>query len=352
MHQPRQFVTQPIFHRPGSPQELLESGLPNRWYLVARSSDVSDRPVGIRRLDRNLVLWRGSAGGLNVVEDYCPHRGAPLSLGEIIGNNVVCPYHGIHISGKGEIAEVPPTPDCPLVGRKAIKSYSSCEMGGAIWVYFGEGKSPPAPIFPEEITSPDWTSFLFIAVWNCNWQVALDNRVDPIHGSFLHEGTYTLSGGRKDAELKVVETPTGFETFRSNQKNVNIDWHEVVYHTDNIFWVRTEIPNPKQFGGGTFRINGHPTPIDKNSTMVWFFRSRKVSGWQRDMWRFLYKNRIEKRALHLVDQDRIVLEAIPHEARQREKLIQTDIAVAKIRRMLLADAARCLKEMPEADGRS
>ena len=49
MHQPRQFVTQPIFHRPGSPQELLESGLPNRWYLVARSSDVADRPVGIRR---------------------------------------------------------------------------------------------------------------------------------------------------------------------------------------------------------------------------------------------------------------------------------------------------------------
>ena len=103
-----------------------------------------------------------------------------------------------------------------------------------------------------------------MAVWNCNWQVALDNRVDPIHGSFLHEGTYTLSGGRKDAELKVVETPTGFETFRSNQKNVNIDWHEVVYHPENIFWIRTEIPSPKQFGGGTFRINGHPTPIDKN----------------------------------------------------------------------------------------
>lgn len=353
MYLQRQLVTQPFVHRPTSPEELLDTGLPNLWYLVARSSDVADRPVGIKRLDRNLVLWRDSEGMLNVVEDYCPHRGAPLSLGQIIGNNVSCPYHGIQITGKGAIAVVPPTLDCPLVGKTFIKSYSSCEMGGAIWVYFGEGKEAPKPHFPEEVTSPEWSSFLFMTVWNCNWQVALDNRLDPIHGSFLHEGgTFTLSGGQKEAELKVEETPTGFQTYRTNQKDVNIDWNEVVFHQDNIFWVRTEIPYPASFGGGSFRINGHPTPIDRNSTLVWFYRSRKISGWKRDMWRFLYKNRLEKRALHVVDQDRVLLESLPLRARERERLIQTDVAVVKMRRRMLAEAARCFEAMREPDGQS
>jgi phenylpropionate dioxygenase-like ring-hydroxylating dioxygenase large terminal subunit len=341
----RPIVTQPLVPDPQTAEELLETGLPNLWYLVGRSSDVADRPVGMKRLGCNLVLWRDGVGTINVVEDYCPHRGAPLSLGRIIGNNVECPYHGIQITGKGEIAEVPPSPNCPLVGKTFINSYASREVGGAIWVYFGDPTLAPEPIFPPEVTSPDWSSFLFTTVWNCNWQVALDNRLDPIHGSFLHEGTFTLGAGRKDAELKIEETATGFQTYRTNQKNVNIDWNEATFHADNIFWVTTEIPYPASFGGGSFRINGYPTPIDKDSTLVWFFRSRKISGWQRDMWRFLYKNRLEARNLEVVDQDRVVLEAIPLQARQRERMIQTDIAVARMRRHLRVEATRHLETM-------
>ena len=85
------------------------------------------------------------------------------------------------------------------------------------------------------------------------------------------------------------------------------------------------------------------TPIDKNSTLVWFFRSRKISGWRRDMWRFLYKNRLEERALGVVEQDRMVLEAIPLQARERERLIQTDVAVVRMRHRLRTEAARNLE---------
>lgn len=338
----QRLVTQPFADPPETPEALLESGLPNLWYLVARSSDIADRPVGLRRLSRNIVFWRNSAGSLNVVEDYCPHRGAPLSLGQIVGDNVACPYHGIKITGKGEIAEVPPTLDCPLVGKTFIKSYASREVGGAVWVYFGDATSPPEPILPVEVVSPEWSSFLFMTVWNCNWQIALDNRLDPIHGSFLHEGTFTLGAGRKDAVLKIEETPTGFQTYRTNQHGVNIDWHEAVFHPDNAIWVTTEIPYPPSFGGGSFRINGFPTPIDTETTLVWFYRSRKISGWQRDMWRFLYWNRLEARNLDVVEQDRVVLEAIPLQAHKRERMIQTDVAVAQMRRRLRAEAQRAL----------
>src|SRR5262245_59804714 len=176
--------TQPFAPEPSSSDDLLETGLPNLWYLIARSEDIDVRPVALKRLDRNIVLWRGEKGEINVVEEYCPHRGAPLSMGEVINRNVACAYHGVQVTGEGILADVPPTPNCPLVGQKAIKSYPCRELAGAIWAYFGDEAhaQAPEPIFPEEITSNEWTGFLITKTWQCNWQVALDNRADPVHG--------------------------------------------------------------------------------------------------------------------------------------------------------------------------
>jgi hypothetical protein len=81
---------------------------------------------------------------------------------------------------------------------------------------------------------------------------------------------------------------------------------------------------------------------------VWFYRSRQTTGWQRDMWRFLYRNRLEARAAEVVNQDKAVLETIPLEARQREMLLQTDIAVARIRRIMKREAERQFTALAEA----
>lgn len=339
-------VAEPFFPQPKTPEELLETGLLNLWYLVARASDVADKPVSLRRLSRNLVLWRDAQGKVHILEDYCPHRGAPLSMGHIVGGNIACCYHGVTLNGEGVVLAVPPTPDSPLVGTKAIKTYPCREFAGAIWAYFADeahaDAEPPEPVFPEEVASSEWTSFLYVTQWNVNWQISLDNRTDPVHGSFLHGGTFTLSYGRKDAELEVKPIEHGFETWRNNQKNTNIDWHKVQFRPDNALWVTTEIPYPPAIGGGAFRINGAPTPIDRDNTLVYFYRSRKLSGWQRDMWRFLYVNRLEAHARVVVEQDRALLERISLQARKREDLIRTDVAVQRMRRLLHTEAQRQL----------
>ena len=338
----------PVVSRPFKPQasgtsdDLLRTGLLDMWYVVASSNDITDRPVAFKRLGRNLVLWRDDAGAVHVLEDYCPHRGAPLSLGRMLDGRISCAYHGFEIDAAGVIANVPATPDCPLVGRHAVRVYPVREIAGAIYVYFSDtpNVAPPEPVIPEELTSPEWSSFLFTTEWNCNWQIALDNRVDPIHGSFLHAGSFTLGYGRQDSLLKVTPTTHGFTTERDNQRGVNIDWHEAEFRPGNIMWVRTDIPYPPSVGGGSFRINGHSTPIDESSTFVWFFRSRKISGWQRDLWRFLYINRLEAHATRVVEQDRVLLEALSLETRTSEQLAQSDIAVGRMRRLLREEADR------------
>ena len=345
-------VSQPFEPEPTSADDLLLTGLMNYWYLVARAEDVTNKPLALRRLSRNIVVWRGQDGGLNAVEDYCPHRGAPLSLGTVCDGLLTCAYHGLQLDGAGRIVATPPTPESPFVGQKAIKSYPCREIAGAIWVYFGDAlhAEAPEPVLPEELTSPDWSHFLFTTEWKCNWQVALDNRLDPVHGSYLHVGTFTLGRGKKETELKVQDTPHGFTTWRTNQRGVNIDWNETFLYPDNVFWVRTEIPYPPHIGG-SFRINAHPTPIDKDRTFVWFYRSRQITGWQRDMWRFLYRNRLEARAFEVVDQDRVMLERVSLQARQREMLLQTDIAVARIRRIMKREAERQFTALAEAKSR-
>jgi hypothetical protein len=98
-----------------------------------------------------------------------------------------------------------------------------------------------------------------------------------------------------------------------------------------------------------FRIGGYPTPVDRDTTYFWVFRSQKNAGWRRDMWRFLYKNRLERRHNVVVDQDKVMLEAVPLAARQRELLLQTDLGVARIRRIWRLEAenqARALAEAP------
>ena len=333
-----------------SAEAILETGLLNNWYLVCRAREVGRAPLKLKRLDQDIVLWRDETGRVRAVEDYCPHRGAPLSLGTVIGGKLTCAYHGVQMDGEGVIAATPPTPDSPFVGKKCIKSYPAREAAGAIFLWFGDALHQDAPEMwlPEELSSDEWSCFLYTATWKANYLVTLDNRLDPLHGSYLHGDTYTLSYGKKDAQLKIADIEDGFEIWRDNQRGVNIDRTWVTHKPGQNYWVRTEIPYPKASGGNMFRIGGYPTPVDRDTTYFWVFRSQKNEpGWRRDLWRFLYKNRLERRHNVVVDQDKVMLERVPLAARGRELLLQTDLGVSRIRRVWRQEAERQARELAQ-----
>ena len=85
-------------------EERLTTGILGQWYAVAKSVQVKrDKPQAVMALGRHLVLWRDTAGKLHCLEDYCPHRGARLSRGEVNADNISCRYHGVTLDGSGTV---------------------------------------------------------------------------------------------------------------------------------------------------------------------------------------------------------------------------------------------------------
>src|SRR5450830_965226 len=284
---------------------VLAVGLKDLWYPICPSEFVAERPVSLRRLGKKFVLWREANGTLHALEDHCPHRGAPLSMGIAMGDRIACGYHGVQVRFDGVVMSVPGSPGCKLEGAKATRSYHVTEACGAI--------------------------FLFYTEWKGDYRYVLDNVMDPMHGTFLHKQSHSMAEGDNTASFGIRETDIGFVFEKEGQRDVNFDWTE--WADTDLHWMRLAIPYPKTGGpGGSFVIVGSYTPIVDNVAAVFHWRCRKLTGWQKDTWRFLYRNRLEARHWNVLEQDRVVLELMEPDANQREMLYQHDIGIVRLRR--------------------
>jgi len=322
-------------------ERLLDTGLRNLWYPVAPSWQVRRRPVGMTRLGEDIVLWRDADGTVHAIDDRCPHRGARLSLGWNLGDRLACWYHGVEVDRTGGVASVPALPGCPLEGKKRNRAYPVREVRGAVFLWFGDAArvEDPDPLnLPEQLADPDqWGAILCTAEWRCNWRYAVDNVMDPMHGAYLHAQSHSMAGGDKHAEFRTDKTETGLIFGKVSQRDVNFDWVE--FGDTNCLWMRLAIPYRRNAGpGGNFGIIGFATPVDAEACRVFFWRTRQVSGWQRDAWRFLYRARLEGLHWAVLEQDRVVLENMASDARRWENCYAHDAGMGRVRALLLRRA--------------
>lgn len=313
----------------------LDKGLRNLWYAVSPSFKVHSAPIGVTRLGENLVLWRDDNGVVSCLEDRCPHRGARLSMGWNLGKSVACWYHGVEVNGTGTVTKVPAIDNCTLEGEQCVRAYPTQEHAGAIFVWFGDPDNITPLVLPDEISTDEHEHFLCLAYWDCNYQYAIDNVMDPMHGAYLHSVSHSMAFGDKQGEFRTRKTKTGLIFEKIGQNNVNFDWTEIGI-TGGV-WLKLAIPYRKRYGpGGNFGIVGYATPVDAHGKhmQVYFWRTRKVQGWVRDVWKFFYRNRLEGLHWSVLEQDRVVLETLAPDARDHEFLYEHDIGVSQVRRTL------------------
>lgn len=119
------------------------------WWAAALSEEVtSDQPINIDIGDQPVVLWRDHEGIVRALEDRCPHRRAPLSLGCVLANGMIqCGYHGWTYDGAtGRLMDIPNLKGetkFPPVYRAA--AFAVAESGGFVRVCVDAKAAPPAP---------------------------------------------------------------------------------------------------------------------------------------------------------------------------------------------------------------
>jgi phenylpropionate dioxygenase-like ring-hydroxylating dioxygenase large terminal subunit len=168
-------------------EDGVDSALRHYWYPVARSADVTDKPVGTMLLDEPLVLWR-SASGLAAFRDLCVHRGTRLSIGSVVNGELRCAYHGWTYCGDGAVSRIPAIPgERGIPSRARAIAYPTSERYGLVFVCLG---TPRRPIYevPEFEETGFQTHILGGVPWRTGAARSLENFIDEAHLPWVHPG--------------------------------------------------------------------------------------------------------------------------------------------------------------------
>ncbi|HUI60344.1 MAG TPA: Rieske 2Fe-2S domain-containing protein [Steroidobacteraceae bacterium] len=183
---------------PGTPGGKM---LRRYWHPIALSSQVPTPdcpPLWAKLLGERFVVFRDSSGKVGVLGDRCMHRGVSLSLGRVEEGGIRCIFHGWKFATDGNVLETPNDSAGTYVCKKKKQpAYPVREQSGLIWTYIGPPeKQPPFREFifdkvPEanRITTRGNVRASYLALW--------EGGADSSHVGILHTNATRPNWGRK-----------------------------------------------------------------------------------------------------------------------------------------------------------
>ncbi|WP_038214309.1 aromatic ring-hydroxylating dioxygenase subunit alpha [Xenophilus azovorans] len=261
----------------------------NAWYPLAWARDIGRQLSTRRVLEEDLVVFRTEDGRVAALEDVCPHRLAPLSLGTLQGDAVQCGYHGLAFDCSGQCVAAPGMARAPSGAQ--VRSYPTAQSMGMVWVWMGDpARADPAEVFHlPQYDDPGYSVVEGDALpVRANYLSLADNLCDPTHVVYVHKTTLA-SAGREETRVMHERQGNKVVTWRwvidgplipvfeglKDFGGANVDrWHYYHYHAPCIAVI--------DFGSaktGTGALEGNRddciqmyachfiTPIDQHSCM-------------------------------------------------------------------------------------
>jgi len=175
----------------------------NAWYVACTPDEIDGKPLGRTICGEAIVLYRGPDNVVAALEDFCPHRGAPLSLGKVCDGKLVCGYHGLEMGCDGKPVAMPGQ---RVRGFPAIRTYPAVERYGFVWVWPGDAaKADPAAIHHLEwAENPHWAYGGGLYHIRCDYRLMIDNLMDLTHETYVH----STSIGQKEIDEAAPATKT------------------------------------------------------------------------------------------------------------------------------------------------
>jgi len=160
----------------------------NTWYVacsVAELDALGDKPLGRTICNEKMAIFRGVDGQVAAVEDFCPHRGAPMSLGKACKNGLRCGYHGLEMGADGNTVHMPGQ---RVRGFPAVKAFAVVERYGFVWVWPGDQAQADVaqmPVF-EFFDNPAWAYGGGLYHVKADYRLMIDNLMDLTHETYVH----------------------------------------------------------------------------------------------------------------------------------------------------------------------
>jgi phenylpropionate dioxygenase-like ring-hydroxylating dioxygenase large terminal subunit len=179
-------MTEPRIRIHPVPAEGQDGLFSQSWFPVALSSDLpSGQVLGCNFLDGRIVLLRGEDGRAQALSAYCPHVGADLSVGKIVGNHLQCAFHHWQYDVRGVCVKTGIGDPPPKSARLFV--FPTQERYGIIWVFNGETplfKLPDLPFPDDQLVH---RSYRFGALFNSDPWVFAANTPDMQHLKVVHK---------------------------------------------------------------------------------------------------------------------------------------------------------------------
>lgn len=229
-----------------SQSDIRQAGINlNHWYVVARSSEVGQQPLGVVLWQQGIVLYRDTQGQVQALEDCCPHRFVKLSRGCVVGDDLECAYHGWRINGRGQCTIVPYLEPQQKLPTGSICRYPVREQDGFIWLYPGDIAALQATSLAP-MGLPEWDHLNYIATVSviearAHFSYLIENLMDMYHGH-LHQDYQAWTA----AELQSIE---------DSDRRVDVHYTAQSYYRIDKIWSISQLFFPQ-----LRRL--HPEPLD------------------------------------------------------------------------------------------
>lgn len=346
-------------------------GYRNFWYPVIESRRVGGKPVSVRLLGEDLVLFRAGPR-IAALTDRCAHRGSRLSQGRILfPGTLSCPYHGWTYNADGAcVARIVEGPGANVAASPGVHAYQTEERHGLVWAFLGEGAAPPLDEdLPPPFKDPNALIQYALEEWRCDWRNVTENYPDMLHAIFVHRNGPEMLFQKVPAwgaiEMKLLEDGKGM-AFRGGGGGLQAEypglgvfprrtWFRVLSRRDTRgVWAEVRLPGyivlPARrdpYLGFPVCTIQWPIPIEEGRTRIFecavTWPSNPLSSLGLRGWWYAYYRWIHR--WFFTHQDRRIIAQQSY--RDPETLVATDGGLVQWRRLaakLAADRARAVSQ--------
>ena len=191
--------------------------LKNAWYVFSWSHELDEAKgiLGRVLLAEPVVVWRDSEGELHAMQDRCPHRHAPLSMGRVKENTLQCGYHGLTFDATGTCIRIPGVANPP---EAKVRTFPIVEKDDWLWVWMGDPARADSQAIPNAfgINHTGRKMRAGHIDYTAHYQLVHDNLCDLSHLDYVHETTLRPVTGAYWSETfpKITKTGNGIRIER------------------------------------------------------------------------------------------------------------------------------------------